>query len=372
MAAEVVFWLGVAAPVYAYFGYPLTLLLLRLAIHRKVRKQPIEPFLSLLIPAYNEAAVIEQKIRNSLAIDYPADKLEIVVACDGPRDGTTELARRAAAGSAVRILEYPVNRGKVPTLNDAVRELRGEIVVFSDASSMLVRDALRKIAENFADPEVGAVSGKYTVVNPGDVDIGKSEDFYWKYETFLKAQESELSSTLGGHGGLNAIRRKLYPYPEPGTINDDYVIPLSVLAKRYRAVYEPRAIVYEEAREMTGFARRVRIMAGNVQQLRELKGLLAPLSPLPLFFFLSHKAARLLVPFGMVAALAANFFLLGAPLYNALFCLQAVFYAFALAGIWLPLKPKVLMLPFYFSMVNTAVFFGLYHALTSRRRMAWK
>ena len=265
-----------------------------------------------------------------------------------------------------------MNRGKIPALNDAVRELHGEIVVFSDASAMLYPDSVRLLMENFADPQVGAASGKYTVVKAEEVAIGKSEDFYWKYETFLKTQESGLSSILGGHGQLHAIRRELYPFPPPTTINDDYVIPVSVLSKGYRAVYEPKAILHEEAKEMTGFGRRVRIMAGNVQQIREMKGLFWPFQPMPLFFFLSHKVLRLLVPFAMVAALVANLFLLDSPFYFALFCLQLAFYAFALVGIVGRLRPKVLMLPYYFCMINTAVFFGIYHALTSRRSMSWK
>jgi cellulose synthase/poly-beta-1,6-N-acetylglucosamine synthase-like glycosyltransferase len=372
VAAQIIFWLGIAIPFYAYIGYPLTLLLLRTILHRPVQKRPFEPSISLLIPAYNEADIIEQKIRNSLALDYPADRLDIVIACDGSADGTPGIAGKAARGTNVRVLSFPKNRGKIPTLNDAIRELRGEIVVFSDAPAMLYRDSVRRLMENFADPEVGAVSGKYTVVKAEEVAIGKSEDFYWKYETFLKTQESEVSSTLGGHGHLHAIRKELYPFPAPSTINDDYVIPVSVLAKRYRAVYEPKAIVYEEAKEMTGFGRRVRIMAGNVQQIKEMKGLMSPFRPLPLFFFFCHKVIRLMVPFGMVAALAANLFLLDSLFYFALLCLQLAFYAFALVGIVGRLKPKVLMLPYYFCMINTAVFFGIYHALTSRRRMSWK
>lgn len=370
--AQWIFWLGVAVPVYAYAGYPIALALLRLVRHRSVRKKPFEPQVSLLIPAYNEADVIAEKVRNSLALDYPEHKLEIVIACDGATDGTAAIARKAAEGSGIRILEYRVNRGKIATLNDAVRELGGEIVVFSDAAAMLYPDSVRKLVENFADPEVGAASGKYTVVKAGEVDIGKSEDFYWKYETYLKTRESELSSTLGAHGHLHAIRRELYPFPPPGTINDDYVIPVSVLARKYRAVYEPKAIVYEEAREMTGFGRRVRIMAGNLQQIREMRGLIRPFRPLPLFFFLSHKVLRLLVPFAMVAAFAANLFLLEATLYRGLLILQGAFYALAIAGMLWRLKPKALMLPFYFCMVNAAVFFGVYHNFTSRRHMAWK
>ena len=369
---QITFWSAVFVPVYSYLGYPLVLISLRLVIRRDVRKQPIEPAVSLLIPAYNEADVIERKIQNSLALDYPADRLEIVVASDGSSDATVSCAQACADGKRIRVLAYAENRGKVATLNASVPELRGEIIIFSDAPAMLYPDSVRRLVENFADPDVGAVSGLYKVVKADQVNIGSSEDFYWKYETFLKVKESQLASTLGGHGHLHAIRKELYPFPPAGTINDDYVIPVSVLAKGYRAIYEPTAIVYEEAHEMTGFGRRVRIMAGNIQQLREIPALLSPLRPLELFFFLSHKLSRLLVPFAMLVALIANLFLLGSALYLALFCGQVIFYLLAALGAVWRLRPKTLMLPFYFCMINVATFFGFYHALTERRSMAWK
>lgn len=369
---RLIFWLALAVPVYAYLGYPVVLVLMRLAFHRPVRKAPFEPTVTLLIPAYNEAEHIAGKIQDSLQLDYPGEKLEILVVCDGSRDTTPENARNATGDSRVRVVSFPENRGKISTLNDGVRQARGEIVVFSDATALLYRDALRWLMTNFADPQVGAVSGRYTVIGAEEVGIGKSEDFYWKYETFLKVQESELDSMLGAHGHLHAIRRDLYPYPPPGTINDDYVIPVSVLASGYRAVYEPKAVVYEEAREMTGFGRRVRIMAGNLQQLREIKGLIHPFRALPLFFFLSHKVSRLLVPFAMVIAFVTGLLLMRSLVYGVLFWLQVVFYALAALGARVPLRPKYLLLPYYFSMINAAVFLGLYHTLTSRRRMAWK
>ncbi len=372
MIAQIIFWCAVLLPFYAYVGYPLVLLALRMAVRREVRKQPIAPFVSLLIPAYNEGDVIERKIGNSMALDYPSDRLEIVVASDGSRDETVKIAQSLADGKRIRVLAFPENRGKVATLNASIPELLGELVVFSDAPAMLDRSSVRRLVENFADPAVGAVSGLYKVVKADQVNIGTSEDFYWKYETFLKVQESQLGSTLGGHGHLHAIRKELYPYPPPGTINDDYVIPVSVLAKGYRAVYEPSAIVYEEAHEMTGFGRRVRIMAGNIQQMREIKGLLAPLRPLELFFFLSHKVSRLLVPIAMLGALVANLFLLSSPIYLSIFCAQWVFYLLAAFGAIWQLRPKTLMLPFYFCMINLATFFGFYHALTNRRNLAWK
>ena len=369
LAAQIVFWLGLAVPVYAYLGYPIVLLLLRRLIHQPVKKAPFEPFISILIPAYNEAEMIGQKIEKCLTLDYPKDRMEIVVACDGPKDNTAEIAKRFEDGVRVRVLDYKENCGKIGNLNKSIPELKGEIVVFSDAAALLYPDSVRLLLENFADPKVGAVSGKYVVIKADEVDIGRSEDFYWKYETFLKVQESELSSTLGGHGHLHAIRKALYPYPPPGTINDDYIIPVSVLGKGYRAVYEPKAIVYEEAREMTGFGRRVRIMAGNIQQIREIRSVLN--QPLPLFFFLSHKVIRLAVPFGMVAALIANLFLLDDQIYQLLLAGQAVFYLMAVVGTFVKLSPKILMLPYYFCMINASIFVGLYHAMTSRRNMTW-
>jgi cellulose synthase/poly-beta-1,6-N-acetylglucosamine synthase-like glycosyltransferase len=368
----IVFWLSVSVCFYTYCGYPILLLLLRAVINRKISKLDIEPFVSLVIPAYNEARCIERKIRNTRELDYPPDSLEIIVASDGSNDATAELAGALADGDRVHLFAYPENRGKIAVLNDTVPRCRGEVIVFSDAAALLPSDALRKLIRNFADPQVGAVSGKYMVIRPDEAATGQSEDFYWRYETFLKVQESELSSTLGAHGHLHAIRKHLYPFPAPGTINDDYIIPVSVLAKGYRAVYEPEALVYEEAMEMTGFGRRIRIMAGNVQQIREIKGLLWPFQPLPILFFLSHKVARLAVPFAMLAALIANLFLLGSPFYRIALAVQALFYLLALAGTRFSLRPRILLLPFYFSMVNVATFFGIYHALTSRRRMAWK
>jgi cellulose synthase/poly-beta-1,6-N-acetylglucosamine synthase-like glycosyltransferase len=371
--AEWVFWIAAGTVLYAFLGYPLVLLALRLAIHREVRKAPFWPFVSLLIPAYNEARVIARKIENSLALDYPAGKIEIVVVSDGSTDRTVEIAGAAAGGASgsVRVLAFAKNRGKMAALNAAVTELRGEIVVFSDASAALAPDAVRRLVENFADPEVGAACGRYTVLKPNEVNIGAPENLYWKYEAFLKTQESRLGATLGAHGHLHAIRRELYSFPPAETINDDYVIPLSVLQRGLRAVYEPAAIVFEEAREMTGFGRRIRIVAGNLQQLRHLRQFLAPCRPLPLLFFVSHKVIRLLVPFAMLAALGANLVLVPTESYRLVLGAQLVFYILAALGITGRLRPRALRLPFYFCMVNSAAFFGVYHAMT-RRRVAWK
>jgi hypothetical protein len=363
------FWISVAFPLYVYIGFPLLLWLLQALVRRAPRRQPIEPSVSLLVAAYNEAAVIADKIRNSLALDYPAGKLEIVVASDGSEDATAEIVRsfEAESGGRVRLLNYPQNRGKMAVLNDAIRELRGDIVAFSDATSILAAESLRILVQSFSDPRVGAASGIYRLLKQDQAQLGLQEDIYWKYETFLKVQEARLGAFTGAHGSLFAIRRALYPFPSENTINDDFTIPMRILERGYRVAYEPAAVACEEAHEMEGFSRRVRITAGNVEQLRELRGLLWPPRPFVLFCLLSHKTGRLLVPVFMLIALATNIALRGQFPYDWLLLGQAFFYSLAVLGGTIDLKPRVLRLPYYFCMVNAPLFGWIYQAVRHGR-----
>lgn len=372
MHTETVFWLAAGIAFYVYIGYPAALTVLRLVVRHRVAKRRFEPRVSLLVAAYDEADVIEAKIRNALALDYPEDRLEIAIASDGSSDGTADIARRHADGRRVRVFEYDTRRGKTGVLNETVPRLRGEIVAFSDASSMLAPAALRQLVANFADPAVGAVSGVYRVRKKDEAYLGGQEDLYWRYETYLKKQEAALGSLLGAHGSLYAIRKSLYPFPSPATINDDWIIPVRVLQQGYRVAYEPEAVAWEEAREMGGFSRRVRIMTGNCKQLREARGLLWPPRPLPLFVLVSHKVGRLVVPFAMVALIVANALLLPAPFYASTLFLQLLFYGLVLGGAFARLRPRVLRLPYYFCMVNAAVFLGILHAMAGSRPVAWK
>ncbi len=369
--AKLLFWISAGFTVYVYIGYPILLWGLQAVFRSSPRRQSIEPSVSLLVAAYNEAAVIAEKIRNSLALDYPSDKLEVVIASDGSKDATAEIVRSltaADAGGRVRLLHFEKNRGKTAVLNDAVRELRGEIVAFSDATSMLATDSLRILVQSFSDPRVGAASGVYRLLKKDQAHLGSQEDLYWKYETFLKVQEARLGAFTGAHGSLYAIRRELYPFPPEGTINDDFTIPMRILEGGHRVAYETAAVAYEEANEMEGFSRRVRITAGNVEQLREIKGLIWPPRPFALFCLLSHKAARLLVPVFMLVALAANIALRRQFPYNWLLLGQVFFYGLAVLGAMTSLRPKVLRLPYYFCMINSALFAWMYQALRRRLR----
>jgi biofilm PGA synthesis N-glycosyltransferase PgaC len=363
---KTLFWISAAFVLYVYFGYPVLLWLLRFLTHPSPKREPIEPSLTLLIAAHNESDVIAAKVRNALALEYPATKLQIVVASDGSKDNTAEIVRsicEAEGRGRVQLLDFVENRGKVATLNDAVSKLTSEIVAFSDASSMLAPDSVRRLTEHFADPKVGAVSGVYRLLKQDQAKLGGQEDFYWKYETFLKLQEARLGAFTGAHGSLYAIRRELYPFPAANTINDDFVIPMRIQQNGYRVDYEPAAVAYEEAHEMEGFFRRVRITAGNVDQLREIKNMLPPPRLMSLFCVLSHKAARLVVPVAMLLLIVLNVRLRRDWPYGWLAVGQGVFYGLATLGAVVALRPKFLRLPYYFCMINFAFFAWIYYSL---------
>ena len=246
-------------------------------------------------------------------------------------------------------------------------ELHGEIVAFSDASSMLAEDSIRQLVQCFSDSRVGAASGVYRLLKTDQARIGSQEDLYWKYETFLKVQEANLGAFTGAHGSLYAIRRELYPFPSADTINDDFTIPIRILEHGYRVAYEPTAVAFEEAHEMEGFSRRVRITTGNIEQLREIKSLIWPPRPFVLLCLLSHKIGRLLAPLSLLVALAANLALRRQFPYNWLLLGQVLFYALAVLGAIFSLRPKILRLPYYFCMINSALFAWVYQALRHGR-----
>lgn len=367
---KTIFWISAGFVLYVYFGYPALLWLLQLLVPTSCPKEPIEPSVTLLVAAHNESEVIAAKLRNALALNYPAAKLEIVVASDGSIDNTAQIVRSIADDQGprrVRLLEFLENRGKVATLNDALTKLTSEIVAFSDASSMLAPDSLRCLVEPFADPKVGAVSGVYRILKQDQAELGAQEDLYWKYETFLKVLEARLGAFTGAHGSLYAIRRELYSFPAAQTINDDFVIPMRIQQRGYRVAYEPAAIAYEEAHEMAGFSRRVRITAGNIEQLREIKSTLWPPQPMDLVCLLSHKAGRLLVPLAMILLFVLNVLLWRDWPYRWVLFGQSLFYALAALGTLSSLRPRFLRLPYYFCMINSAFFAWIYYALRMGR-----
>ena len=294
-----VFTISAALIAYGYLIYPLLALLLARLFPRPVRKGEITPSATVLITALNEERVIGEKIENTLALDYPRDRVEILVISDGSTDRTAEISRRYAP-RGVTLIEFAERRGKLKALLDAVPRARGELLVFSDASGMLRPDALRAMAANFADPAVGGVCGYYR--SPGLEREGRAgELLYWDYEFAIKRAQSRWATLMGATGAMYALRRELFVRPPPDTINDDFVIPALMVSRGHRMVLEEGAVVDDHDPRMGNFRSRVRVTAGNWQQLIYCRGLLSPRMPRVCWQFLSHKAVRLVMPLLLLA-----------------------------------------------------------------------
>lgn len=395
---QVLFWSIVAVILYTYIGY---FLLLKILSRRKnYQLQTPEDFLSLaseledpdyarrtdelksitmIIPAFNEERVIRDKLENCLWLDYKRDKLEILIASDGSTDRTNEIVREyAAQDPAIRLVAYPERRGKTSVLNDTIPQARGEIVVLSDASSLLSIDSLQMLARHFYDETIGCVGGTYKLIDVGADTHADSEGAYWRYETAIKASQGKLAALLGAHGALYAfLQRTFRPLP-PHAINDDYLIPAQIMAQGYKVVYEAEAVGLELSRsDRSGeYKRRVRIMAGNFQQVALLRHLLTPRHRHIAFHFFSHKVLRLIVPFLMVLLLAINIVLaLHSPFYLWLLGGQVLFMLASLLGYlgerW-GLRFKLFYIAFYFSLINVTTFGGLYRYLMNKQSVKWE
>jgi cellulose synthase/poly-beta-1,6-N-acetylglucosamine synthase-like glycosyltransferase len=328
-ALELVFWLCLAAVAYAYAGYPLLIWLASRVFGRRPAPPVIDdadlPTVTLLIAAHNEAEVIAGRIDNALALDYPADKLEIVVASDGSRDATVAIVG-SFEDRGVRLLDYQPNRGKATTLNAAWHEVRGELVLLSDANTFIDTSAPRHLARWFRDPAIGSVCGRLVLVDPAS---GKNVDgVYWRYETFLKLCEARLGALLGANGAIYAIRRDAYVPIPPDTAIDDFVIPLlAKLERGTRLIYDAEAIAREETPPQIRdeFKRRARIGAGGFQSLRILWPVLDPRHGWLAFSFLSHKVLRWSCPFFLLGMAASNVALGTAAFYQVTLAAQAAF-----------------------------------------------
>jgi cellulose synthase/poly-beta-1,6-N-acetylglucosamine synthase-like glycosyltransferase len=375
----VCFWVGAALVVYTYAVYPVLIWALSRLFGRRPEIADVGddelPTMSMVLAAYNEEAVIDDRIRNALEMDYPREKLELVIGSDGSTDRTAEIVRRYA-DRGVRLLNYARNRGKASVLNDAVAAARGEILLMSDANTQIEPWAGRRLAAWFRDPRIGAVVGRLVLTDP---ETGQNADgLYWKYETFLKKSEGRLGALLGANGAIYSIRRELFTPIPAETIIDDFVIPLlAKIRSGCEIVYDPTAAAHEEtAPDMVGeFHRRARIGAGGFQSIGMLRELLDPRQGWVAFTFLSHKILRWFCPFFLVGMLAASLLLWERPFFRACVIAQFAFYLISIVTPLLPARvrvPSLLRLASMFTGMNAALFVGFLRWLTGRQKGAWR
>ena len=333
--ATTIFWASFAAVFYVYCGYPLLLFLLRMVVRKPVHKAAWEPFVSVVIAAHNEREHMETKIHNCLDLDYPRDKLEIILSLDGPTDGTERVARRHER-HGIRVIHWPTRTGKAEALNRALATAKGEVILFADARQQIHPGALRELLANLQDCSVGAVSGELVLLDRLSEHNGESSNavgIYWRYEKWIRTMESDIASMVGATGALYAIRRSFFTPLPKGTILDDVLIPMRLVLRGKRVVFEPLAKTYDNVAccPEAEFERKVRTLTGNYQLLAQLPDLLLPWRN-PIFFqFVSHKVGRLLAPYFLAALFVSNCFLLYGN-YLVLFGIQVAWYLSALAG----------------------------------------
>lgn len=373
------FWLSVTLIIYTYLGYPTMLAALAKLFGRKPMRLPITPPMTLLIAAYNEEAVIAKKLENSLALDYPRDKLQILVAADGSDDRTPDIVRQFAA-QGVELSFSPLRRGKMAAINRAIPRARGEIIVFSDANNMYAENALRELVSPFVDPTVGAVTGA-KVIAKGDGALGESEGLYWKYESFIKRKETDIGTSIGAPGEILAMRRELFETPPDAIINDDFFMAMRLLRRGYRIIYNPRARSVERVSATAGdeMARRARIVAGRYQSLALAGDLLPWQNPLVVWQVVSHKYLRPLVPLAMVAALGSNLWVVLRGfnwLWGMALAKQLTFYLLALVGRRRQSAGgrvgKLFYLPTFLVNSNWAALMGLWRFLSGGQSTRWQ
>jgi cellulose synthase/poly-beta-1,6-N-acetylglucosamine synthase-like glycosyltransferase len=317
---------------YTYIGYAGWLWVRAKLRPSPVKRAAIEPLVSVVMVVRNEEAVLAQKVRNLLGLDYTAQHCQIVVVSDGSTDGTESILREFARNPHVHVLLNQLAGGKALGLNAAMSVARGDIVVFTDARQKIETGAIRFLVENFADSQVGAVSGELMLGDPANGETGRGMGLYWQIEKRVRELESAAGSVVGATGALYAVRRELVVEVPAETILDDVFIPMNVAKQRFRVVFDERARAWDRPDLGTRreFRRKVRTLTGNYQLLQLAPWLLRNENPLR-FEFISHKLLRLVVPFALIVSLGASWFLSG-PFYRAAFWSQLAFYGLSLLG----------------------------------------
>jgi len=373
----ILFWVGLFLISYTYIGYPILLWLIGAIRRKKVGKGPTHATISIIIPAYNEAEVIRRTVLNKLECAYPPDEREIIVVSDSSDDGTDGIVK-ALGHASVRLIRQEPRQGKTSALNRAIEDAKGEIIVFSDANSLYEKDALEHLVSNFSDPDVGYVTGKMRYLNPDGSGIGDSCGAYMKYENALRTLGSRCGSIVGVDGGIDAVRKDLYVQMAPDML-PDFVLPLSVVEQGYRVVYEPRAVVAENALSASQgeFRMRVRVTLRALHGLWHMRRMLNPFKHgLFSLQLSSHKLLRYSIPFVLISLAVLNVCVLGhGTFWLIAFFGQCLFYGAAAVGYCMLRSrkslPSVAYFPFYFVLLNWAALVAWLKFFGKKKQALW-
>ncbi len=369
----IVFWLLLGIICYVYAGYPLLLWACAKFHRRIIRRGDVWPSVSLIIAAFNEEKAIEYKIKNSLELNYPRERLEIIVASDCSTDRTNQIVE-SYRDQGVILVKQAQRKGKTAALNAVLPYARGEILLFSDATAVLDRDCLKKLMRNFFDTEVGCVSPVMVYTNKKSNHISQLEGLYWKYESSIKRWESEIGTLAFVPGACFAIRKELQ-LPVMPEYDYDCISPLQVIEQKHHVVYEPDARFYEipvaSLRDL--FQTRVRMITKDFAGTLSRKSLINPFKhPKISMTLISHKLLRWLIPFFLIPLFACNLFLIESRLFQFFFIGQVVLYSLAFLGSAIKHKRGVLAIPFYFCIVNLAALVGVIKAIIGKKVPVWQ
>lgn len=380
---KIVFFIALFIIFYSYLGYGLLLFVLVKLKQIFVKQEEFAPYdnypeITLLVTAYNEKEYVQKKVENSLELDYPTQKLKFLWVTDGSNDGTPELLQKY---QSVAVIHEQERKGKIAAMNRAVKFIESPIIIFSDANTMIGKDSIKIIANLFRNPKTGCVSGeKRVIVETKEKAAGAGEGFYWKYESLLKKWDAQLNSAVGAAGELFAIRTELYREVEPDTLLDDFIISLRIAMQGYKIDYNPNAYAVEtpSANIKEELKRKIRIAAGGIQSVIRLKPLLNIFKyGLLSFQYISHRVLRwTITPLMLPLIFLLNIALINSGVfYRITLALQILCYIMALAGWYLQSKKsnwKILFIPFYFLIMNYAVYLGFFRYISKAQSVNWE
>lgn len=377
---EYIFWLSSFLIVYNYFLYPILIISISKpykpddTLQHKDESQL--PKISFIIAAYNEETVIFDKLNNTLDIEYPESKIEIIVVSDGSNDTTVDIVNKFKEKRVISLHESARN-GKSAALNRGASKATGEILIFSDANNYFNKNACLELVKHFDNELIGGVTGLKRIIEDDSRDSSDGDSLYWRYESSIKQAESDIKTITNADGEIFAIRKSLYEDIPPHVINDDADLTFSLRRQGYLIKYDQTAIASEKAsiNIKDDYFVKVRMVAGAYQTLsihwREL------FSPIDLFsfMFISHKVLRWLVPHFMILALISNLFLLGESIYNLTFILQVLFYVLSASSLLYKNKaqiPTLIYIPYYFCYMNIAGFHGFLRFINNNQSTSWR